>query len=116
MLYVKTRGFASAIRPSQSPATAPRAAIGRKRSVVRSVNGTTEFPAKRAALKTRAALYNPRVRRYDRVRSASWTRFSVNELTAVDQWDSVWAGDLQSRLPSAMNIATRNQQHLLKQH
>lgn len=40
----------------------------------------------------------------------------MNELTAVDQWDSVWAGDLQLRLPSPLNIATRNQQRLLNQH
>jgi 2-polyprenyl-3-methyl-5-hydroxy-6-metoxy-1,4-benzoquinol methylase len=42
--------------------------------------------------------------------------FSVNELTAVDQWDSAWAGDLRLRLPSALNISIRDQQRLLAKH
>ena len=40
----------------------------------------------------------------------------MNELTEVDQWDKVWAGDLRLRLPSPLNISTRNLQHLLARH
>ena len=42
--------------------------------------------------------------------------FFVNELTEVDQWDRVWAGELRLRLPSPLNISTRNLQRLLAKH
>ena len=47
---------------------------------------------------------------------ANRTRVLLNELTAVDQWESVWAGDVRLRLPSPLNISTRNQQRLLSKH
>jgi 2-polyprenyl-3-methyl-5-hydroxy-6-metoxy-1,4-benzoquinol methylase len=40
----------------------------------------------------------------------------VNELTAVDHWDDIWAGEIRLRLPSGLNISTRNLQRLLARH
>ena len=40
----------------------------------------------------------------------------MNELTTVDQWDDVWAGDIRLRLPSPWLIATLNHQRLLRKH
>jgi 2-polyprenyl-3-methyl-5-hydroxy-6-metoxy-1,4-benzoquinol methylase len=39
---------------------------------------------------------------------------SVNELTTVNHWDDVWAGDVRMRLPSPWIIATRDLQRLLR--
>jgi 2-polyprenyl-3-methyl-5-hydroxy-6-metoxy-1,4-benzoquinol methylase len=40
----------------------------------------------------------------------------MDELTTVDHWDDVWAGDVRLRLPSSFVISTRNFQRLLRRH
>jgi 2-polyprenyl-3-methyl-5-hydroxy-6-metoxy-1,4-benzoquinol methylase len=40
----------------------------------------------------------------------------VNELTTVNHWDDVWAGDVRLRLPSSWVISTRNFQRIFRKH
>jgi 2-polyprenyl-3-methyl-5-hydroxy-6-metoxy-1,4-benzoquinol methylase len=40
----------------------------------------------------------------------------VSDLTNVNHWDDVWAGDVRLRLPSSWIIVTRNIQKLLRRH
>jgi 2-polyprenyl-3-methyl-5-hydroxy-6-metoxy-1,4-benzoquinol methylase len=39
-----------------------------------------------------------------------------NDLTNVDHWDDVWAGEIRMRLPSPWMIVTRDLQRLLRKH
>jgi len=87
-------------------------------TIINSANGHTYFETAGTTLAYSAISLYKTAAATVRSLTAPDTRhvFSVNELTAVDQWDSVWAGDVRLRLPSPLNISVRDQQRLLAKH